>query len=109
MQIGAIQQRSDMTDDLVFGVGINAHADLNDVTQLLGTAPGLEFMARTVGRYDVVATLSFNSLRDFNQLITRLLSLPSVSYCEQWLHVQLVRERYEHTLEHLTASGIGGG
>ncbi len=24
MQIGAIQQRSDMTDDLVFGVGINA-------------------------------------------------------------------------------------
>jgi DNA-binding Lrp family transcriptional regulator len=104
MQIGAIQQRSDMTDDLLFGIGINAHADLHDVTQLLGAAPGLEFMARTVGRYDLIATLSFNSLRDFNQLISRLLALASVSYCEQWLHVQLVRERYEHTLEHLTAS-----
>ncbi|MEJ1962328.1 MAG: Lrp/AsnC family transcriptional regulator [Gammaproteobacteria bacterium] len=104
MQIGAIQQRSDMTDDLLFGIGINADADLREVTRLLRAAPGLEFMARTVGRYDLIATVSFNSLRDFNQLISKLLSLSSVSYCEQWLHVQLVRERYEHTLEHLKAS-----
>ena len=104
MQIGAIPQRSDMTDDLLFGFGINAHGDLREVTKLLRAAPGLEFMARTVGRYDLIATLSFNSLRDFNQLISKLLSLPSVSYCEQWLHVQLVRERYEHTLDHLHAS-----
>jgi DNA-binding Lrp family transcriptional regulator len=107
MQIGAILQRSDMTDDLLFGVGVNAAADLQDVAQLLGTAPGLEFMARTVGRYDLVATVSFNSLRDFNKLISRLMSLPSVSYCEQWLHVQLVRERYEHPLEQLTVSDSG--
>jgi DNA-binding Lrp family transcriptional regulator len=104
MQIGAIQQRSDMTDDLLFGIGINAQADLQAVTQLLGAAPGLEFMACTVGRYDLIATLSFNSLRDFNQLIARVLSLSSVSYCEQWLHVQLMRERYVHTLEDLRAS-----
>jgi DNA-binding Lrp family transcriptional regulator len=104
MQIGAIQQRSDMTDDLLFGIGINADADLREVTKVLRAAPGLEFMARTVGRYDLIATVSFNSLRDFNQLISKLLSLSSVSYCEQWLHVQLVRERYEHTLEHLKAS-----
>jgi DNA-binding Lrp family transcriptional regulator len=107
MQIGAILQRSDMTDDLLFGVGVNAAADLQDVAQLLGTAPGLEFMARTVGRYDLVATVSFNSLRDFNKLISLLMSLPSVSYCEQWLHVQLVRERYEHPLEQLTVSDSG--
>jgi len=107
MQIGAIQQRSDMTDDLLFGIGINADADLREVTKLLRAAPGLEFMARTVGRYDLIATVSFNSLRDFNQLISKLLSLPSVSYCEQWLHVQLVRERYEHTLEHLKVSVAG--
>jgi len=104
MQIGAIQQRSDMADDLLFGIGVNAEADLRDVARLLRAMPGLEFMARTVGRYDLIATANFNSLRDFNELITRLLALPSVSYCEQWLHVQLVRERYEHTLEHLRAA-----
>lgn len=101
MQIGAIKQRSDMTDDLLFGIGINAHADLGDVAKLLGAESGLEFMARTVGRYDLIATLSFNSLRDFNRMISKLVSLSSVTYCEQWLHVQIVRERYEHTLEHL--------
>lgn len=101
MQIGAIKQRSDMTDDLLFGIGINAHGDLQDVTELLRAESGLEFMARTVGRYDLIATLSFNSLRDFNRLMSRLLALPTVTYSEQWLHVQIVRERYDRPLEHL--------
>jgi len=101
MQIGAIKQRSDMTDDLLFGLGINAHGDLTAVTKLLGAEQGLEFMARTVGRYDLIATLSFNSLREFNKVLSQLLTLPCVTYCEQWLHVQIVRERYDRTLEHV--------
>lgn len=106
MQIGAIKQRSDMVDDLLFGVGINAHGDLQDVTELLRAESGLEFMARTVGRYDIIATLSFNSLRDFNRLISRLVALPTVTYSEQWLHVQLVRERYDRPLEHLKVTRV---
>ncbi len=54
-----------------------------------------------MGRYDLIATISFNSLRDFKALMSSLSALSSVSYCEQWLHVQLVRERYEHTLDFL--------
>jgi DNA-binding Lrp family transcriptional regulator len=100
MQIGAIKQRSDMIDDLLFGIGINAHGDLLDATELLRAESGLEFMARTVGRYDIIATLSFNSLRDFNRLMSRLLTLPTVTYSEQWIHVQIVRERYDRPLEH---------
>ena len=106
MQIGAIQQRSDMTDDLLFGIGINANGDLEPVTELLSGESGIEFIARTVGRYDLVATLSFNSLREFNQMISRLRALPSVLCSEQWLHVQIVRERYEHTPEYLRSMPI---
>ncbi len=62
-----------------------------------------------MGRYDLIATLSFNSLRDFNDLVSRLCALASVSYCEQWLHVQLVRERYERTLDQLKATRAGVG
>ncbi len=104
MQIGAIKKRSDMTDDLLFGIGINVHANQADVTRRIGEEPGLEFMARTVGRFDIIATLSFNSLRDFNQMVSQLLALPTVTFCEQWLHVQIVRERYDRTLEHLKVS-----
>ncbi len=104
VQIGAIPRRSDMTDDLVFGLGLNASGNTTNVIQLLRAAPGLEFIAATVGRFDLVATLSFTSLRDFNQLMDSIIRLPQVSYCEQWLHTRLVRERYEHTLENLRAS-----
>jgi DNA-binding Lrp family transcriptional regulator len=106
MQIGAIKQRSDMIDDLLFGIGINAHGDLLDATELLRAESGLEFMARTVGRYDIIATLSFNSLRDFNRLMSRLLALPTVTYSEQWMHVQIVRERYDRPLEHLKVTRV---
>lgn len=98
MHIGAIKQRSDMTDDLLFGLGINTHNDLHEVVKLLGADPGMEFMARTVGRFDLVATMAFDSLRHFNDMMTKLRSLSSITYSEQWLHVQIVRERYERTL-----------
>ncbi len=98
IHIGAIPQRSDMTDELVFGMGINAQGDQAEVIKLLRADPGLEFMARTIGRHDLIATLSFASLREFNRLVARVRALPSVSCCEQWLHVQLVRERYERSI-----------
>jgi len=107
VQIGAIPRRSDMTDDLVFGIGINARNTSAVVLQALKDAPGLEFMATTVGRYDLVATVNFTSLRDFNQLVAAIVKLPQVSCCEQWLHAQLVRERYGHPVEGLRA-GAGG-
>jgi len=98
IQIGAIPQRTEMTD-LLFGMGLVVKGDTREAIKVLDTVPGLEFLARTVGRFDLVATLNVNSLKDFNRLISRLLALPSVSYCEQWLHNELVRERYEHTLD----------
>lgn len=101
IHIGAIPRRSDMTDDLVFGVGITAQGDQTEVIKLLRGDPGLEFMARVVGRYDLIATLAFASLREFNRLIGRVRALPSVSGCEPWLHLQLVRERYERNIASL--------
>lgn len=109
VQIGAIPRRSDMTDDLVFGIGINVRSAAATVIQTLKEAPGLEFMAATVGRYDLVATVNFTSLRDFNQLVASIVRLPQVSYCEQWLHAQLVRERYGHPVEGLNAGVENAG
>ena len=106
VQIGAIPRRSDMTDDLVFGIGIILRGDVTAAEQALKAAPGLEFIATTLGRFDLVATVSFGALQEFNQLIASLVRLPQVSYCEQWLHARLVRERYEHTLDNLR---VGAG
>ncbi|QPS44949.1 Lrp/AsnC family transcriptional regulator [Burkholderia humptydooensis] len=99
IQIGAIKQRSNMIDDFIFGIGINVNGDIDAAARILSSGWGLEFLARTVGRFDVLATVSFSSLRDFNQLVSRLMALKSVTYCEQWLHVQILRERYEYPIE----------
>lgn len=101
IQIGAIKQRSNMTDDFLFGVGINSSGEMAELVQLLASDLALEFMARTVGRYDLIATLSFSSLRDFNHTMARIRATPGVSYCEQWLHAQIVREQYESALDSL--------
>jgi DNA-binding Lrp family transcriptional regulator len=94
VQIGAIKQRSDMINDLLFGIGVTVHADDRAAVDTIAASSGLEFIARTVGRFDLLATVEFSSLRDFNLLISKLRALPSVTYCEQWLHVRIVREQY---------------
>lgn len=109
VQIGAIPQRGDMTDDLVFGIGVNVQGDTGRLMRLFSAQPGLEFIASTVGRLDLVATVSFTSLRDFNNLIDSIVKLPEVSYCEQWLHSRLLRERYERALDNVkTSAGAFG-
>jgi len=100
IQIGAIQARSEMTD-LLFGIGLVVKDNAEEASKLLGSIPGLEFLAKTVGRFDLIATLSVDSLRDFNSLTSQLLQLPSVYRCEQWMHSEVVRERYEHAFEFL--------
>ena len=94
VQIGAIKQRSDMINDLLFGIGVAVHDDDRPAIEAIAASSGLEFIARTVGRFDLLATVEFSSLRDFNLLISNLRSLPCVAYCEQWLHVRIVREQY---------------
>ena len=105
MRIGAIKERADMTNDLVFGVGVNIRGSDTEAIELLRAQSGLEFLGRTVGRFDLLATVGFDSLRDFYGFVSSLRSLPSVTDCEQWLHVSLVREQYQRTLDRLRELG----
>jgi DNA-binding Lrp family transcriptional regulator len=98
VQIGATKQRSDMTNDLLFGIGVNVRNENHEAIDAILASPGLEFLACTVGRFDLLATVEFTSLRDFNLLMSQLRRLPSVEYCEQWLHVRIVREQYFRAL-----------
>jgi DNA-binding Lrp family transcriptional regulator len=98
VQIGAIKQRSDMTNDLLFGIGVNVRNESREAIDAILASPGLEFLACTVGRFDLLATVEFTSLRDFNLLVSQLRRLASVEYCEQWLHVRIMREQYFRAL-----------
>jgi DNA-binding Lrp family transcriptional regulator len=94
LKIGALKQRTDISNDFLFGLGINTKSGSEEVELLLAEFLGLEFLARSIGRFDYIATMSFGSLREFNELISRLRVLENVTYTEQWLHVRIAYEQY---------------
>ena len=94
MKVGALAQRSDMSNDFLFGLGVNTAGDDREAVDLLTQENGLEFLARAVGRFDYIVTANFPSLRHFNDLVSTLRHLPCVTYTEQWLHVRIGYEKY---------------
>jgi DNA-binding Lrp family transcriptional regulator len=102
MQIGAIMQRGeDTTSGLPFGFGFGLTGDDKHLIALLETHPGCEFIARTIGRFDLVATIWFPGLADFNAFLTAARALEGVRITEQWLHVRIRQERYQYSLHRI--------
>jgi len=100
MQIGAIRRRDAGPGEIVFGVGLTLRdGGAGAIDRIRGLA-GLEFIARTFGRYDLVATLAVDSLAAFAQATRLLRALPSVVTADTWIHT-VVQERYEWTLDRL--------
>lgn len=102
MQIGAITRREGTNDAIVFGCGISLAGNASqEVVDLLAEVEGVEFVARTIGRYAMVCTIATGSQLDYNQVVSRIRSLPGVRHVETWLHTRIVQERYENTLDQL--------
>ncbi|WP_413317184.1 Lrp/AsnC family transcriptional regulator [Agrococcus sp. 1P02AA] len=95
MRIGAVGQRSDSSRNLVFGLGITLHDDGDRAIQMISARPGLEFLARTYGRFDLVATVPFASFDDFQALVDALRELDGVRAVDTWLHARIRQERYQ--------------
>lgn len=95
MRIGAVRQRSDSTRNFLFGLGITLHDAGDRVIELIAARPGLEFFARTYGRFDLVATVPFASFDDFQALLDTLRSFEGVRAVDTWLHARINQERYQ--------------
>jgi hypothetical protein len=61
--------------------------------------PAVIFVARTLGRFDVLATVRAFSAGQLVELLDAVRSLPGVNVVESWAHLQVVKESY--------ASGFG--
>jgi len=104
MQIGAIWRRNGTSGAIVFGCGISLVGNASaEVVQLLAAIEGVEFIARTIGRYSLVATIAADSQRDYNQIVGDLRALTGVRHIETWIHAKIVQERYENTLDQLSS------
>jgi DNA-binding Lrp family transcriptional regulator len=107
MQVGAIASRDDAFGSIVFGSGLTLSGDPAEVVDLLSGMDGVEFVARTIGRYSLVATIAVDSQRAYNRVVHAIRNLPSVLHLDTWLHTSIIQERYENTLDRLVSAGEG--
>ncbi len=104
MQIGLIRHRISLEGELVFGFGFSTVGSYDRLVALVEGEPGLEFMARTVGRFDFVATITFGTLHVFNEFMATVRALSEVRVAEQWMHARIRKERYQHSLHRIHGS-----
>lgn len=98
MQVGVAQGRSTQGSALVFGIGVNLSGAEHRVIELLRGYSGSEFIACTVGRFDVLASISFPILEEFNSVIASLRNVKEAYSVQSWLHVKVHVERYLHSV-----------
>ena len=97
IKISAVEARGLEHRQLSMGVGVNLDDD-TAIVEELRTGRGVDFAARTLGRFDVVATLVEPSAGALYASLERLRALPGVSRTEAWLHLAVLKEDYARTL-----------
>lgn len=99
MRVGAVRSRI-ATNAVLFGVGIlvvsgsEKPAGLSIEEVLLGL-PGIEVLARAVGRYSLIASIAARSMSDYTAIIRGIRAHPEVALAETWIHTPVWVERYE--------------
>ena len=106
MRIGAVRSRLNATTSILSGVGImltGEDDDLASAEELLTGIPTIEFAARTLGRYGLIATIAARSVADYTEIVRKIREHPSVHLVETWMHAFVWLERYEWSLDRLVA------
>ncbi|MBL3698722.1 Lrp/AsnC family transcriptional regulator [Leucobacter luti] len=104
MRIGAVRSRLNATSSVLSGVGIMLSGDAEGIASaedLLLDVPTIEFAARTLGRYGLIATIAARSIGDYTDIVRMIRAHPAVSRVETWVHASVWLERYEWSLDRL--------
>ncbi|QIM15988.1 Lrp/AsnC family transcriptional regulator [Leucobacter insecticola] len=104
MRIGAVRIQRTATTSILSGFGIMLTGEedaLASVEKLLLELPRIEFAARTLGRYSLIATIAARSLADFTEIARKIRAHPSVHLLETWVHAHVWLERYEWGVDHI--------
>ena len=94
VRIGALVRQSGADHQLAMGLGIRLTGDHREVTQALLGMPAVSFLARTLGRCDLLATLRTFTPGQLTETLECVRSLPGVNDVESWSHLRFVKESY---------------
>lgn len=99
VRIGAIAAlgREGRTVDV--GLGIRTRGRASEGVEQIRQLSGIRFLATTIGRYDVVATLHADSLAEVVTALEGVRALTSVTQLHSWVHLHTLKESYRYPIE----------
>ncbi len=98
IKISAVEARGLAHRQLSMGVGLNLAGTDDQVADALRTWRGVDFAARTLGRFDIVTTLVEPSAGALYASLERIRAIPGVESLEAWFHLAVLKEDYARTL-----------
>ncbi|MCK8608539.1 Lrp/AsnC family transcriptional regulator [Agromyces sp. C10] len=98
IKISAVEARGLAQRQLSLGVGLNLSGNDDAVIEAIRGWRGIDFAARTLGRFDLVMTLVEPSPGALYEALERIRALPGVSHTESWFHLAVLKEDYTRTL-----------
>lgn len=98
--IRALTERETRSRQIMTGLGINVAGADDDIVAALTNAPDVKFVARTVGRFDVIATFESNSHLELFRRLESMKRMPSLRTVQTWTHVFVFKEDYARRLDH---------
>ena len=81
------------------GFGVRLAGDHRDAVEQLAAMPSVIFVARTLGRFDVLVTVRAFSAAQLVELLDQVRALPGVNAVESWAHLEVVKESYASGLD----------
>lgn len=94
IRITAVAKRNTVTRSLALGVGINVGGDTAPLIEELVRRPEVEFLATSIGAFDLLVTLSGDSLEVLQRATDDVRAAPSVTRVESWVHLTITKESY---------------
>lgn len=68
--------------------------DAFDVASTISDLEAVDFLARTIGRCDLIGTMIAGGRGDIGAALDRIRLVPGVRAVEAWWHIELVKEKY---------------
>jgi len=99
VRIGAVVRHSGRDRQSAMGFGIRVAGDHRQVIDELATMPSVIFVARTLGRFDVLVTVRAFSAAQLVELLDTVRAMPRVNEVESWSHLEVVKESYASGLD----------
>lgn len=102
VRVGAVVRPKDGARHAAMGLGLRLDGAHPEVIAALGAMPAVTFVARTLGRFDILLTMRTRTTASLVASLEAVRSLAGVNEVESWTHLSIVKESY-------AAPRLGGG